>query len=50
MKVPTEVTREELESAFPWVRFLPEKAMDELMATIESYRAAAKIYSRRPAA
>lgn len=48
-QVPAEVTRQDLESAFPWVRLLPEKAIGEFMAIIESYRAAARIYSRRGA-
>jgi hypothetical protein len=45
-QVPGKVTREDLEAAFPWVRFLPEKAMGEFMAHVESYRGAAKVYAR----
>ena len=47
IKVPAKVTRKELEAAFPWVCYLPVKAMEEFMARIDSYREAAKIYSRQ---
>ena len=45
MKVPAEVTREELEAAFPWVCHLPPDAIGEFLAAIEIYRRAAEIYS-----
>jgi hypothetical protein len=44
-KVPAQVTLKELEAAFPWVRFLPPKALGEFMSVIESWRGAAEIYS-----
>ncbi len=44
VKVPPEVTREELEAAFPWVCHLPPGAIGEFMCAIEIYRDAAEIY------
>jgi hypothetical protein len=49
MTIP-KVTLEELEAAFPWVRYLPPLAMEQFIAIIDNYRAAAEIYSRKPAA
>jgi hypothetical protein len=49
VKVPSKVTREDLESAFPWVCYLPPAAVGEFMAVIDSYRAAARIYRRKAA-
>lgn len=45
--VPATISRTELEVAFPWVCYLPAEAIREFLATIDSYRAAAKIYSRK---
>jgi hypothetical protein len=45
VKVPPEVTREELEAAFPWVRYLPGEAVRQFAAYVDSYRMAAVIYS-----
>ena len=47
VKVPPEVTREELEAAFPWVCYLPPEAAKQFLAIVESYREAARIYSRK---
>ena len=47
VKIPPAVTREELEAAFPWVCYLPPEATSQLLAIIESYREAARIYSRK---
>jgi hypothetical protein len=44
VKVPAEVTREELEAAFPWVCHLPPDAIGEFLAAIDIYRDAAEIY------
>jgi hypothetical protein len=44
VKVPPEVTREELKAAFPWVCHLPSGAIGEFMCAIEIYRDAAEIY------
>lgn len=46
-KVPARITHEELETAFPWVRSLPTAAKEQLMAVIDNYREAARIYSRK---
>jgi hypothetical protein len=48
--VPAAVSRADLEIAFPWVRYLPPEAIRELLDRIDSYRAAARTYSRKPAA
>lgn len=48
--VPAAISREDLEIAFPWVRYLPPEAIRELLARVASYRAAARIYSRKPSA
>jgi hypothetical protein len=45
--VPAAVSRTDLEVAFPWVCYLPPEAIREFLATIDSYRAAARIYSRK---
>ena len=45
VKVPAEVTREELEAAFPWVCHLPPAAIGEFMCAVEIYRDSAEIYS-----
>lgn len=47
VKIPPAVTREELEAAFPWVCYLPPEATSQFLAIIESYREAARIYSRK---
>ena len=47
--VPAAVSRTDLEIAFPWVRYLPPEAIRELLGRIDSYRAAARIYSCKPA-
>lgn len=44
------ISRTELEAAFPWVRYLPPAAIEQFVAIVESYRAAAQIYRRKPAA
>jgi hypothetical protein len=49
-RVPAMVTREEVENAFPWVQYLPEAAIEQFVSIIENYHAAARIYSRKPAA
>ena len=41
------ISRSELETAFPWVRSLPEEAACQFMAIIDNYHAAAEIYSRK---
>ena len=46
----TRISRAELEEIFPWVRLLPDEAARQLAAIIDDYRAAAEIYSRKPAA
>ena len=43
----TRISYVELEAAFPWVRFLPDKAARQFMDIIDNYCAAAAIYSRR---
>lgn len=43
----TKISYTQLEAAFPWVRFLPDAATRQFMATIDDYCAAAAIYSRR---
>jgi hypothetical protein len=48
--VPAAISRTDLEAAFPWVRYLPPEAVRELLGRIDSYRAAARIYSRKPPA
>lgn len=48
-RVPTAVNRADLAVAFPWVCYLPPEAIREFLGTIDSYRAAARIYSRKPA-
>lgn len=45
IKVPSEVTRGEIEAAFPWVCYLPGGASGEFAAAIDIYRAAAEVYS-----
>lgn len=48
--VPAAISRTDLEIAFPWVRYLPPEAIRELLARVDSYRAAARIYSRKASA
>ena len=48
--VPAAVSRADLEIAFPWVYYLPPEAIREFLGTIDSHKAAARIYSRKPAA
>jgi hypothetical protein len=48
--IPAAVSRTDLEIAFPWVCYLPPAAIREFLGCIDSYRAAARIYSRKPAA
>ena len=45
VKMPPEITYEELEAVFPWVRSLPVQAVRQFMVIIDDYHAAAKIYS-----
>ena len=44
-KIPREITYEELETVFPWVRSLPVQAVRQFMVIIDDYHAAAEIYS-----
>lgn len=45
VKMPPEITYEELETIFPWVRFLPVLAVRQFMGIIDDYHDAAEIYS-----
>jgi hypothetical protein len=44
-KIPPQITYEELEAIFPWVRSLPDLAARQFMVIIDDYHAAAEIYS-----
>lgn len=46
--VPAAISQTDLEIAFPWVCYLPPEAIRELLGRIDSYREAARIYSRKP--